>query len=147
MSPMNYRNAYTEVYEILSYLDENEYNKIPNEVMEAIKLNRNLEYNYKLNEELDLQKQPMLIETKAILFNLFRDYLSTPKQKEKILRMQAEDRRKIEIEKQKMYEKRDIFKKDSDDNIYKYKEQTEIIKYDESIFRKMINFIKKILKK
>lgn len=146
MSQINYRNAYTEVYEILSYLNEEEYNKIPKEVIEAIKSNRNLEYYYELNEELDLQKQPMLIETKAILFNLFRDYLSTPEQKEKILRMQAEDRRKIEIEKQKMYVKKDIFKKDNDDNTYKNKEQIEVIKYDENIFRKMINFIKKILK-
>ena len=111
MSQMNYKNAYTEVYEILSYLDEEEYKKIPNEVIKAIKLNRNLEYSYELNKELDLQKQPMLIETKAILFNLFRDYLSTPGQKEKILKMQAEDRKKIEIEKQKMYVKKDMFKK------------------------------------
>ena len=97
MIAINYRNAYTEVYEILSYLDEEEFNKIPPEVIETIRVNKNDEYEYEVNEDLDLQNQPMLPETKAILFNLFRDYLSTTQQKEKILKMQAEDRRHIII--------------------------------------------------
>ena len=81
----NRNNAYTEVYAILQYLNEEEYNKIPPEIVDAIRLNRNVEYEYTLNNELDLEKQPMLPETKAILFNLFRDYLATPEQKNKTI--------------------------------------------------------------
>ena len=32
-----YQKAFTEVYEILNYLDEESYNKIPKEVIEAIR--------------------------------------------------------------------------------------------------------------
>ena len=67
------KNSYTEVYTILQDLNEEEYNKIPVEVIEAIKINRNEEYNYELDDELELKEQPMLLETKAILFNLFRN--------------------------------------------------------------------------
>ena len=74
----NRRNAYTEVYTILQDLDEEEYNKIPPEVIETLDTNRNKEYEYFLDDELELKDQPMLPETKAILFNLFRDYLATP---------------------------------------------------------------------
>ena len=101
----NYSNAYTEAYTILNYLDKEELNKIPEEIIETIDEKRNVDYVYKLNEELDLKSQPMLLETKAILFNLFRDYLSTPIQKEKIIKMQQEDRRKVEERRNKNMEK------------------------------------------
>ena len=45
------KNSYTEVYTILQDLNEEEYNKIPVEVIEAIKINRNEEYNYELDDE------------------------------------------------------------------------------------------------
>ena len=44
----NRKNAYTEVYTILQDLDEDEYDKIPPEVIEAIKANMNKEYNLSL---------------------------------------------------------------------------------------------------
>ena len=103
------KNSYTEVYTILQDLNEEEYNKIPVEVIEAIKINRNEEYNYELDDELELKEQPMLLETKAILFNLFRDYLATPEQRKKILKMQNEERQKEELKKQQKYDV-DVFK-------------------------------------
>ena len=50
----NRRNAYTEVYTILQDLDEEEYNKIPPEVIETLDTNRNKEYEYFLDDELEL---------------------------------------------------------------------------------------------
>ena len=98
-----YKDAYTEVYEILEQLDEEEYNKIPSNVITAIRENRNTEYEFEVDEELELKEQELLPETKAILFNIFRDYLSTPEQKEKIIKMQAEERLKNEQKKAKQY--------------------------------------------
>ena len=49
MIPSRYRNAYKEVYIILSYLDEDDYNKIPLEVIDAIENNMNEEYEYYMN--------------------------------------------------------------------------------------------------
>ena len=87
-----YKNAYTEVYEIIEQLNEEEYSKIHPQVIKAIEENRNTEYEFELDEDIELKDQELLPETKAILFNLFRDYLSTPEQKEKIIKMQAEER-------------------------------------------------------
>ena len=80
----NRKNAYEEVYTILQELNEEEYNKIPSEVIKTIETNRNEEYEYELDDELELKEQPMLPETKAILFNLFRDYLATQSRKLKL---------------------------------------------------------------
>ena len=131
----NRNNAYTEVYAILQYLNEEEYNKIPPEIVDAIRLNRNVEYEYTLNNELDLEKQPMLPETKAILFNLFRDYLATPEQKNKIIRMQNEERQKNELRKQQLYSS----------NVFENRQKE--IKYKENIFKRILDKIKKFFGK
>ena len=89
------RNVYTEVLTILQDLNEEEYKKIPKEIIKTLEDNRNINYKYILDNKLLLKEQPMLPETKAILFNLFRDFLATPEQRSKILRMQYEERQKI----------------------------------------------------
>ena len=138
----NYNNAFTEVYEILNCLDKEEVNKIPEEVRNAIEKNRNLDYNYEVNYDEDLSNQPMLTETKAILFNLFRDYLSTPEQKQKILKMQQEERIENEQNKQEKYNK-NIFEEKKETN---KTEKLEITEYKESFINKAWNYIKNLFK-
>ena len=149
----NYNNAFTEVYTILNYLDEEEYNKIPPEVINAINSNMNKKYNYVMNEKIDLSKQPMLDETRAILFNLFRDYLATAEQKEKIIKMQNEERRRNELRKQKQYDTNVFANKER--NITKTKEnladleneKMQIVEYKENIFKIIFNKIKSFFTK
>ena len=135
---MSNRNAYTEVYTILQDLNIEEYNKIPPKIIKAIEENMNEEYEYELDEDLELKSQPMLPETKAILFNLFRDYLATSEQKEKIIKMQNEERQKSELKKQQQYNA-NVFQNKTKENINQSK---ELIEYKESIFIKLINKIK-----
>lgn len=150
----NRRNAYTEVYTILQDLDEEEYNKIPPEVIETLDTNRNKEYEYFLDDELELKDQPMLPETKAILFNLFRDYLATPEQKTKIIRMQNEARQKNELKKQQMYNT-DVFANKSINKTTKVDEnevktnnnEKQIVEYKENIFKRILNKIKSLFMK
>ena len=124
-----YKNAYTEVYEIIEQLNEEEYIKIPPQVIKAIEENRNTEYEFELDEDIELKDQDLLPETKAILFNLFRDYLSTPEQKEKIIKMQAEERIRNEQKKQPIKE-----------------EHTELIEYKENIFKRILNKIRQLFR-
>ena len=144
------RNAYKEVYIVLQDLNEEDYNKIPPEIIETIKENSNEEYEFVLNDELELKEQLLLPETKAILFNLFRDYLATLVQKEKILKIQSEERKKVEEKKKQNYTNVDIFKtnkhKDVEEKANTQKLQLVQIK-KEGFFRKLINKIKLFFKK
>lgn len=135
-----YKNAYTEVYEIIEQLNEEEYNKIPPQVIKAIEENRNTEYEFELEEDIELKDQELLPETKAILFNLFRDYLSTPEQKEKIIKMQAEERLRNEQKKQEQYNLDVFANKQKKPNIKE--EHTELIEYKENIFKRILNKIR-----
>ena len=145
MYKTKYANAYAEVYEILSYLDKEEYNKIPKELIEVFEENRNLEYEYEVNEEQDLTNQPMLMETKAILLNIFRDYLATPEQSSKIKRWLYEDREYLDQQKRKKYPG-NIFKDNSKKECNTHKEEvmlpTEIKK--QSLIKKIFDKIKSI---
>lgn len=146
MYQTKYANAYTEVYQILSCLNEEEYSKIPEELIEIFEENRNLDYEYEVNEGQDLMKQPMLVETKAILLNIFRDYLATPEQSQKIKQWLQADREYLEKQKQEKYNI-DVFKnkvKENQSNTNSRNVQLPVEIKHQSIFRKIINKIKKI---
>ena len=143
----NYKNAFTEVYTIIQELDEEELNKIPPKVVEVIKNNMNEEYKFELDEELELKEQPMLPETKAILFNLFRDYLATPEQKEKIIKMQNEARQKNEERKRQQHSSSVEFnKKIENESLAKSTENKALVKVEKkSIFKRILDKIRNII--
>lgn len=142
----NREKAYKEVYTILQDLNEEEYNKIPPEVINAIKNNMDNGYAFELDDELELKEQQMLPETKAILFNLFRDYLATEQQRQKVIEMQNEERQKLELKKQEKYNT-NVFENKSDKRVEEVKEVTDMVEYKENIFKRIFNIIKLIFKK
>lgn len=101
----NYRKAFTEVTTILEYLNEEDLKKIPQNKIDVLKENRDLDYKYFMNDEVDIFKQEMMPETKAILFNFFRDYLCTEKQKEVIIKYQRKERWRAEQNKINKFKK------------------------------------------
>lgn len=148
MTKTKYANAYTEVYEILSCLNNGEYKKIPEELIEVFEENRNLEYEYEINDEQDLSKQPMLKETKAILLNIFRDYLATQEQNQKIKQWLQADRVYLENQKQKQYNN-NVFennKKYEKINDEESKTILPVVIKKQSIFYRIINKLKRIFK-
>lgn len=146
MYQTKYANAYTEVYEILNCLDKDEYNKIPVELIEVFEENRNLDYEYEVNEEQDLTKQPMLVETKAILLNIFRDYLATPEQSQKIKQWLQADREHLEKQKREKYSNNVFENKVKEEFNAEKANQLPIVIKKQSIFQKIINKLRKILK-
>lgn len=143
-----YRKAFTEVYEIINNLEKNDYNKIPKEVVQAIEINMDEEYEYFFDETIPLEEQEMLPETKAILFNFFRDYWATPYQKEKIINFQTNQRMKIEDEKRKKYDV-DIFRKENTEkSTNEGIEDAMLVKVKKNnIIVKLISLIKNIFNK
>ena len=139
----NYANAFTQVYVILNRLDEEDFNRIPIEIVNAIRKNRNKEYLFEIDESLDLKDHNLLPETRGLLFKIYRDHLATLEQRQKILKMQNEERRKSELKKQEYYNK-DVF---ADRNLKANQQAKQLILYKENIFKKIWNKIIEVLKK
>ncbi|MDR0978770.1 MAG: hypothetical protein LBL91_02365, partial [Lachnospiraceae bacterium] len=101
-------------------------------------------YYYEIQDDFNLDSN-MLVETKAILFNIFRDYLCTEEQKKKIIEMQKEERIENEIKKGQKFSN-DVFARK--DKIVENNVNTELVEIKkESISIKIWNFIKQILRK
>lgn len=143
-----YSQAFTEAYEILSYLDEDNYKKIPNDIIDALYENRDSDYEFFIDDSLPLYKQDLLEETKALLFNLYRDYLADSKTREKIIEYQRTEDFELERIKKDKYIYDDLFRKNQEEKIKENNtlpENTSLKNYKKrsNIFANLINKIKK----
>lgn len=147
-----YKQAFTEVLEILSYLSKDNYNKISKELINAIESNRDTDYLYYIDTTKSLEEQEMLEETKAILFNIYRDYLADDNTKQQILNYQNQENTIKEQIKSQNIKINDMFSQKSKINGDEVKdisyENVALIevKPKTNIFNKIINKIKSLFK-
>lgn len=137
--------AYKEIYEILRIFPQELVAKIPQEKIRFFYNNMDNSYEYNISKET-FDGQTMLEETKAILTILFRDYWATPVQKEKILSYENIERNKLEEETRRKYNPDNLFKKKEEQNyVEAHIEETAMVEYKESIFKRIVNKILNIL--
>lgn len=135
--------AYVEVLEILKYIPIEEYNRIPDEIVENMKLNIDKEYKYTVTHFDNFQEQEMLKETETILAVIFRDYWATKEQRKKILEKEKYDLNLLEEEKRELYNPDDIFRTSYIE--VEGNRSTALIEHKETFFTILRNFIFKIL--
>lgn len=140
-----YAKAYTELYEILKNISENDLNKIPNEILMILEEKRDKGYEFKLQENIEFENQELLRETKILLAILYRDYWATKEEKERITQkwkgdiIKSEEKKKIKYDELFKNKKEHIIEQKNDNNL-----PVEVKK--EKLFKKIISFIKKYLK-
>lgn len=136
------KQALAQTYYILESFDEINKRKVPDSLINTIR--ENMDKNFQNTSEL-------LLETKELLYAILNKYVLSQSQKEKLAEYYRFYDAKMEEEKTKNYQNKDIFKNNKNENIQTViKENTEnldLIKYKENIFTKILNKIKKILKK
>ena len=147
-----YKQAFTEVLEILSYLSKDNYNKISKELINAIESNRDTDYLYYIDTTKSHEEQEILEETKAILFNIYRDYLADNNTKQQIFNYQNQENIIKEQIKSQNIKINDMFTQKSKTNGDEVKdisyENVALIevKPKTNIFNKIINKIKSLFK-
>ncbi len=142
----NYHKAYKEVIEILKYVPQESVNKIPKTMLETFEKKMDKDYVFNVDINKSFKEQNLLEETKDIFAVIFRDYWATPYQRERIKAKEKYDRQKIEEEKANKYNPDDIFKNKEKDNVVENNNLPVEIK-KENFFKKLISFIKKIIRK
>ena len=139
-----YKIAYSEVLEILKYVDKKDINKVPVDMLNMFKKNASNENKFNYDPNKTLQEQNVSEVTRIIIAILFRDYWATLEQKEKIISVQNTKRKKTNEEK---YSNNDIFKNkvQEENNVVK---DSAIVEYKEkNIFFKLIYKIKCVFKR
>lgn len=97
----NYKIALVEVEAVLKCLEREDYSKIPKEIIEAISKNKDENYIFEYDENLNYNDWDLMPETKALLYNLFKKYLATKEQKEYFIEKEKLEIIQLEQEKSK----------------------------------------------
>ena len=105
-----YREAFTEVNEILKYLREDLLNKIPKEFIDNIKENMSTTYKVIYDNTKSLNEQNIKQETRAILSIIYRDYICDKETKEKIIQKDRKEWLELEEKKKEEYKNTELFK-------------------------------------
>lgn len=133
----NLPKAYKECIEILKYIPKNEFDMIPNYIIENMNKEMDVNYNYQITHFSDFENQEMLEETKAILAVLFRDYWATEKERAEIKARERYDIHLLETEKRKKYKRENLFKVSNVESKEKDIESNQLIEYKKNIFSKL----------
>lgn len=146
MENIEYANAYSEVLEIIKYIPQEDYNKIPASKIELFQAKCNKNYKFVYNPLLTLEQQQVSKRAKAIIAILFRDYWSTDAQRNKIIKKQRNDLNKLEQQKHEKYNTKELFKNEQKQVQEENKNSdVAIVNYNVNIFKRIINKIKSIL--
>ena len=134
--------ALKEVYIVLKVLGDEVKDKIPKNVLEFIEENMDKKYFFMLNDTVALEEQNLMEESLGIISLLWRDYICSPEEKKRLKEQDA----KIKIFKSnEKYNYDDLFnKKRSRTEKIKEQENLALVEKKETIFDRIISFLKRI---
>lgn len=142
----NYKKALVEVEAVLSCLEHEDYCKIPQKVIEEISMNKNEDYTFEYDENLDFKDWELMPETKALLYNLFKKYLVTSEQKQYFIQKEKLEKMQLEREKSRKYASVGAVFENKKTDISNNENSKALIEHKEGWYNKIFNFIKGLLK-
>lgn len=142
MTNITYNMAYTEVLEILKQLPESELNKIPSKEIEYLENNRDKKYSFTYNPKKTIEEQAISRKANAILVSYFSKYFINNAQRQKLDEILTRNQQIVENETRKKYNPENIFPKKENETKF-----VQVIPYKKSVFRTIIEKIKKFFHK
>ncbi len=142
------RQAYAEIDNFIGLLDQKDQNKIPMKLREYFKREKDYHYTKKINPKESIKKQNLKTETLALIAMLNLQYwCEDEKEKERLKKRYILNGKRNQEELKQKYKIDNLFEK----NRLKSAEQpltnqVAIVDYKMSLFKKIINKIKKFFK-
>ena len=143
---MEYEKCLVQLDEVLDHLNEEELKKIPVEIRESIKQNKDNEYIWIYDDSKSLNEQNLDRKVIAMLSYLNMEYLLNEEQRKYIEELHKFNEKKIQEELSKENDIENIFKK----RAIKEKEENEVLPIEikqEKWYQKILIFFKSIFKK
>lgn len=143
---VDYNKRLVEVDEVLNYLSDEDLEKIPEEIRNLIKENKDKDYVWQYDETKPLKEQGLNRDTIAFLSYLNMEYLLNEEQKKLMEQIHKYNEEKAETEKQNKYSTQDLFKdkKEIKSQITENTKNTQMIVVKENFFTRIINKIKSL---
>ena len=143
-----YREAFSEIDAIFELIPANLLNKIPEEFRQIIKSEKSINYKPIINEpieEFELKEESIII-----LALVYRDFLCSKEEKEKLKLRDAQRIKEAENEIREKYNPDDVFKNRNNRKIDKNEDlvtETSIAVVEEKWYEKLFNIVKRIFKR
>lgn len=152
-------DSYEEVYQVLTHLKINEYEKIPTKIVSYYENHRNKNYSFRYDYNKRYNEHIISKNALKILYKIYYNYILNDSEKEKfidVLKLK-EKTKQTTINKENMktnmakQQNSDIFFNKSNKIEYKNnfqeenKENNKLTQYEENIFTKIKNIILKII--
>jgi hypothetical protein len=142
-----YSRALKEVYVILENSEEKIKRKIPENFKLFVSKNMDKEYIPNISFNNEAWEDTIMEETQQILAVIYRDYLVTKEEREKLLKEESEEEKRIEQKLREKYNPDNIFKKNKEKD-KSNDTNTSMIKIEEiKWYKKIISKILSIFKK
>lgn len=144
-----YREAFTEVNEIIKLMPIELVNKIPTKFREMMEEERDKTYLPDIKEPLE--KCKLKNETVIILGLIYRDFLCLPEERKKLQEKDAKElqvaQQALEQEIRQKYNPDNIFKKNIEKQALQKEEKSLIVVQEEKWYKKIFELIKKFFNK
>lgn len=143
-----YSDVYTEAYEIINHMEQKEINKIPKNVIDFIRENKNDNYEFKIDEDKNLEEQNLKRDTLVLMALISLNYwCENDEEKEELLRKYSENDKKRERELREKFNPDNLFMKKTGNAFIGEKNSNLPIEVKKpKFFERIINFFKRIFK-
>ena len=143
--------AFCEVLDIINHLSEDMYDKIPRSFMKILEKNKDINYNVNIDYSQSINDQNLLSDTRAILSLIYRDYICSKEERNRLLELdnkEIEEHERLLAEKYKIdFNKRNEQIKNNTENQNSSKEiQSLTVESKEKWYIRIFNKILKIFK-
>jgi len=144
-----YNKAFVEFNEVINRISKQELSRIPDQVIEYIKEHMDKEYTWEYDDSKALEDQDFLVETKALIVEIYERYLCEEDEKDFWKKYDEFAFKKVEENKRIKYNPDDIFK---DSNFYYNKidenktEKSLVTQSNAKWYQKIHLFFNKLIK-
>lgn len=146
MVSIEFSEGITETLDILDHMNVSDVSKISKKFMDFLERNKSKDYVPNLDHSKKLYEMNLKEKTKAILATIYLNYWCNDEQKEEYKKILKENEVKYQKELREKYSTDNIFKKNNIESKEEsvIQDNVAIMEYKESVFKKIINKIKKI---
>lgn len=144
---IEYIQAYTEVNCLLKYFPKEYRDKLPNKLLAMIQEKSNEKYNIIIDVKNNLENQNISKKAKDILVVLKYKYWSNSSEKAYLMKKFYENEKAFQQEMSKRYNTDNLFQKTRLNEAIETSKNVSMIKYESSIFSKILGRLKGIFRR
>lgn len=137
---LNKKRAFSEVDAFLTTLGKSYINKIPNDILDVIKSEKDESYKVKIDPDISIESQDFSREAISIILWLNLEFFCNDEQKELLEKIYSNNQKLYEKEQKEKYSVENIFPKNNEKN------NSLVKKEKQNLFKRILKYINNLFK-